>query len=90
MLEEKYEIKINEINVQDRTVNISKFMCVIKDNIEIFKRQVENFTFYPGDIEKVKEFIGNDIQEEIKLLESIWTDEVIQKTKAAQEAAIKI
>lgn len=90
MLEEKQEIVIDTFNVTNKSISIVKYNVVYKDGIELSRVHLDRCAFVPGDIEKVKAYLNMQDEPEIQYLESIWTDEVIQRNKAAQEAAIKI
>lgn len=65
-----------DINPITKTISIAKDTIVKKDGIEIARNRHRR-AFAPGDIEKVKEYLGIDTSPEIIYLESIWTQEVI-------------
>lgn len=76
------QIEITDINPKTLSVSI-----VIIKNIEEndgFARH--RAAFIPGEIDKVKEFLGVDTSPEIDFLNSLWTDEVIAKYQKLLEA----
>lgn len=86
MLEEKQEIIIDNYNATQKTLSIAKVLVILRDGIEIVRQVIDRCAFGPGDIDKVKAYLNMQDEPEIKYLESIWTDEVIQKTIAMQQA----
>lgn len=86
MLEERQEIVIDNFNVTNKTISVVKYQVIYKDGVELSRVHLDRCAFVPGDIDKVKAYLNMQDEPEIKYLESIWTDEVIQKTRAMQEA----
>ena len=79
MLEEKIEIIIDSFNITNKTISIAKFSTIYKDGLIVSRNVIDRCGFVPGEIEKVKAYIGMNSEPEIKYLESIWTDELIKQ-----------
>ncbi len=77
MIEEKFLAPIfTDINPNNKTISIAIDTLILKDGIEIARNR-ERGAFVPGDIEKVKAYIGLDKGPEIDYLNAIWTEEAI-------------
>jgi hypothetical protein len=72
--------KLN-INLEEMTVSIALCTIIEEDGVEI-SRQTHRCGFCPGDIEKVKEYLGVPDCPELQYLDKIWTPEVIADYKA--------
>lgn len=77
MFEEVIEYTIDNINLANKTISIIREVVIKKDNTEI-SRMRHRCAFVPGEIEKVKEYLGTQASPEIDYLNAIWTPEVIK------------
>lgn len=84
MLTEDIKIIIDTINVTNKTISIAKDTIIKKDGIIIAKSRHRQ-AFAPGEIDKVKEYIGINESPEIDYLNAIWTQDVIDAYNLALE-----
>ncbi len=79
MLEERELLPIiTDIDPNTKTISIAKDTIILKDG-EIISKSRHRCAFVPGDIERVKEYLGVTSSPEITYLNSIWTADVIEK-----------
>lgn len=76
LTEEKLLPIFDSIDPNTKTVSILIKTIVKRDGVEI-SHENHRCAFNPGDIEKVKTYIGVTESPEITYLESIWTQEAI-------------
>lgn len=78
-LQTKKIIKKFDYNPKNKTVSIAyDKVAVDDDGTEYLKDKNHRCGFVPGDLEKVKEYIGQGVHPEwIALLDSYWTEDVI-------------
>ena len=65
-----------EMNPEYKTVSIRMDTVIKEDELEI-SRSSHRCAFGPGDILKVKEYLGVETSPEIDYLNAVWTEEVI-------------
>lgn len=75
------------INPISKTVSVL-VRTVYKDEGVIVSSNDMRRAFVPGEIEKVKDWIGLQESPEIAYLESVWTPEVIQAYEQAKAEAL--
>lgn len=85
MLEKKSIFKINNLNLDLKTLSISRYDVIMEDGVEISASNPHTQGFSPGEIEDIKSFIGVTDSPEITYLESIWTPDVVAAWQLAQE-----
>lgn len=73
-----------EINPENKTISIRLDTVIKEDDVEL-SRSLHRRAFVPGDIEKVKEYLGVSTSKEITYLNSVWTAAVIKAYKAMIE-----
>jgi len=70
------------LDIENKTISLA-FETVIEENGEELARKRHRCAFVPGDIEKVKQFMGlGDTNKHIKYINSIWTQAVIDRYQA--------
>ena len=74
-----------EMNPEYKTVSIRMDTVIKEDELEI-SRSSHRCGFGPGDILKVKEYIGVESSPEIDYLNAVWVTEVIAAHLASQES----
>ena len=87
MLEENRFYVIERLDVENKTLSISKVTVITNNDIEI-ARALNTQGFVPGDIEKVKQYMGASEGPEIDYLQSIWTPEAIDNYQTAVKEAM--
>ncbi len=85
MLVKTQKFTVNNLNLDTKTLSISRFDVITDDGVVISTGQPHTQAFVPGDIEAVKSYIGLTDSPEITYLQSIWTQEVIDAWNAAQQ-----
>lgn len=86
MLEEQLILSLFEFDNRHKTVSIAMDTIILRNGGEISKSR-HRCAFVPGQIEAVKEYIGQESSPEITYLETIWTQEVINEYILLQEGA---
>ena len=72
-----------DINFDTKRVSIAKQEVAYNDDGTEFSRApMERRAFVPGEIEVVKQYIDKDTGDEISLIDSMWTEEVIAEYQA--------
>lgn len=73
------EIKLSkfEVNPENKTISIRKDEIIKENDVEL-ARKSHRCAFVPGELDKVKEYMGLEDGPEIAYLESLWTEEAIQ------------
>lgn len=74
-----------EMNPENKTLSIRLDTVIKEDGVEL-SRKSHRCAFAPGDIAKVREYLGVTTGPEITYLKSIWTKEVIAEYKAMIDA----
>ena len=78
-LSEHTEYKIDNINTENKTISIAKYDIIKKDGIEISRSKPHRCAFVPGQIENIKEYIGQNDGPVINMLNALWTQEIIKE-----------
>ena len=75
----------SDINPNNKTISIAIDTVILKNGEEI-ARERNRMAFVPGEIDKVKNFIGATEGPEVDYLNAIWTADVIAAHQALMEA----
>lgn len=75
-LSKKQVLKKLEVDLENNTVSIRLDNIIEEDGAEI-SRQCHRCAFVPGEIEKVKEYLGITTGKEITFLKSLWSPAVV-------------
>ena len=67
-----------DVNVEHKTVSIA-LDTVILENGEEISRKRHRCSFAPGDLDKVKEYLGVDKSPELDLLKKMWPAKVVKE-----------
>ena len=73
-----------EMNLESKSLSIRLDTVIKEDGLEL-SRKSHRCSFVPGDILRVKEYLGINKSPELDYLAAIWTDEVIEEYKAMIE-----
>lgn len=76
IIEENLKPIFDSIDPNIKTVSVLKRTLILRDG-ELIGQENHRCAFVPGDIERVKEYIGETESPEIDYLNAIWTEEVI-------------
>lgn len=78
-----------EMNPENKTLSIRRDTIIKEDGVEL-SRSYHRCAYVPGDIDKVREYLGVEESPEITYLESVWTDEVIAAYKEKIEPSAEV
>lgn len=87
-LQTKKTIKKFDYNPENKTVSIAYDEVAVDDDGTVYvnpQKKNHRCAFVPGDIDKVKEYMGKTTGPEIAMLKAVWTASVIDKYKKEQE-----
>jgi hypothetical protein len=75
--QEKIAVTISDVEPILKTVSVCIATLLVNENTVIATLSKVRQAFAPGDIQKVKDFIGMEDSPEIRYLNDIWTQDVI-------------
>ena len=74
--------ELSEFNVSKKNMTVQvRIDCVVYEGgVEVMRKQKSTRSFMPGRYDEISNFVGDiDIAKEVAYLQSVWTDEVVEK-----------